>query len=136
MEKLKDELEYCQKIANENNIVEPADKLIDDEEKKINEDDENIDKKAKASLKEENEILQKYDSEEQATLDQLEQKANALKKLIEGERNNLLQVKTMHAKNIERRIELEHILKKCVEDVKMEIAQKKSENKMLTYSRY
>ena len=44
-------------------------------------------------------------------------------------------MKTMHAQEIETRNNLEKILRHCVEDVKLEIAKKRSENKSIYYAK-
>jgi N-acetylmuramic acid 6-phosphate (MurNAc-6-P) etherase len=44
-------------------------------------------------------------------------------------------LKTMNASEIETRNTLEKILRQCVEDVKTEIAKKRSENKSIYYAK-
>lgn len=57
-----------------------------------------------------------------------------LRKRIDMERSNLRQVKTMYTKEIETRLELEQLLRKCVDDVKAEINAKRAENRVLMHS--
>ena len=57
-----------------------------------------------------------------------------LRKRIDLERINLRQVKTMYTKEIETRMELEQLLRKCVDDVKAEINSKRAENRVLMHS--
>ena len=52
-----------------------------------------------------------------------------LKKLLEQEKRNLRYVKTMVATEIETKNSLEKLLRTCVDDVKSEIAKKRSEKK-------
>ena len=58
-----------------------------------------------------------------------------LKKILEGEKKQLRQVKTLCAKEIEQRNFLEKILRQCVDDVKNEIAKKKGDGKTNVYQR-
>lgn len=53
-----------------------------------------------------------------------------LKKILESEKKNLRQIKTLCAKEIDQRNQLEKILRYCVDDVKNEIMKKKSESKV------
>ena len=53
-----------------------------------------------------------------------------LKKVLEAEKKQLRQVKTLCAKEIEQRNFLEKILRQCVDDVKNEIQKKRSEGKV------
>ena len=57
------------------------------------------------------------------------------KKKLEEERRLLRMMKTMSAGEIEMKNYLEKILRQCVDDVKAEIAKKKSENKSGYYAR-
>eukprot|EP00830_Metopus_es_P018051 TRINITY_DN6154_c0_g1_i1.p1 TRINITY_DN6154_c0_g1~~TRINITY_DN6154_c0_g1_i1.p1 ORF type:complete len:511 (-),score=165.85 TRINITY_DN6154_c0_g1_i1:34-1566(-) len=57
-----------------------------------------------------------------------------LRKRIDMERGHLRQVKTMYTKEIETRLELEQLLRKCVDDVKAEISSKRAENRVLMHS--
>ena len=57
------------------------------------------------------------------------------KKKLEEERRLLRMMKTMSATEIETKNQLEKILRQCVDDVKAEIAKKRSENKSGYYAR-
>ena len=57
------------------------------------------------------------------------------KKKLEEERRLLRMMKTMSAQEIETKNLLEKILRQCVDDVKAEIAKKRSENKSSYYAR-
>jgi len=59
-----------------------------------------------------------------------------LKKVLEGEKKSLRQIKTLSAKEIDKKNQLEKILRQCVDDVKNEIAKKKTETKSQYYSRH
>ena len=54
-----------------------------------------------------------------------------LKKMLSMEKKSLRMVRTMCSKEIEIKNALEKILRQCVDDVKSEIAKKKSENKSI-----
>lgn len=47
------------------------------------------------------------------------------------EKGNLRQAQTLYSKEIESKTQLEQLLRQCVDDVKNEIAKKRSENKIL-----
>ena len=68
-------------------------------------------------------------------LQRCEQLITRFKKKLEEERRLLRLMKTMSAAEIESRNFLEKILRLCVEDVKAEIAKKRSENKSNYYAR-
>lgn len=51
------------------------------------------------------------------------------------EKKSLRMVKTMLSKEIEMKNTLEKVLRQCVDDVKNEIAKKRSENKAIYYSK-
>lgn len=53
-----------------------------------------------------------------------------LKKILESEKKNLRSVKSMLSGHIETRNFLEKLLRQCVDDVKNEIAKKRSEAKV------
>jgi len=57
-----------------------------------------------------------------------------LKKMIEMERKNLRTTRTLFTKDVESKIELEKVLRQCVEDVKQEVSKKRNENKVLYYA--
>lgn len=57
------------------------------------------------------------------------------KKKLEDERRLLRMMRTMLAQEIETKNMLEKILRSCVDDVKVEIAKKRSENKSSYYAR-
>lgn len=57
-----------------------------------------------------------------------------IKKRISVEQGNVREVKTMYAKEIESRLELEQLLRKCVDDVKAEITAKRAENRVLIHN--
>ena len=59
-----------------------------------------------------------------------EQIVQKLKRMLELERKNLRIARTAYAKELENKTELEGILRKCVEDVKNEIAKKRSEQRL------
>ena len=52
-----------------------------------------------------------------------------LKKMLALEKKSLRMVRTLCAKEIEGKNQLEKILRQCVDDVKTEISKKRSENK-------
>jgi hypothetical protein len=54
-----------------------------------------------------------------------------LKRMLDIEKKSLRMVKTMCSKEIEVRNILEKVLRQCVDDVKSEIARKRSENKSI-----
>jgi hypothetical protein len=54
-----------------------------------------------------------------------------LKRMLDIEKKSLRMVKTMCSKEIEVRNTLEKVLRQCVDDVKSEIARKRSENKSI-----
>lgn len=56
-----------------------------------------------------------------------------LKKIHETEKKNLRQIKTLCAKEIDQKHQLEKILRQCVDDVKNEIMKKKTESKVQIY---
>ena len=56
-----------------------------------------------------------------------------LKKILETEKKNLRQIKTLCAKEIDQKNQLEKILRQCVDDVKTEITRKKTESKVQIY---
>ena len=58
-----------------------------------------------------------------------------LKKILEAEKKNLRTVKTMCAKEIDQKNQLEKILRQCVDDVKSEISKKKAESKVHYYQK-
>lgn len=51
------------------------------------------------------------------------------------EKKSLRMVRTMCSKEIEIKNNLEKVLRQCVEDVKAEIAKKRSENKSIYYAK-
>jgi hypothetical protein len=53
-----------------------------------------------------------------------------LKKILENEKKNLRHIKTLCAKEIDQKNQLEKILRQCVDDVKNEIVKKKTESKV------
>ena len=54
--------------------------------------------------------------------------------MIITEQKKLRQVRTLYANQIEKKTNLEQILRQCVDDVKAEIALKRSQNKVLYYN--
>lgn len=72
--------------------------------------------------------------EDSATIEKYEVLISQLKKRINQEQANIREVKTMYAKEIETRLELEQLLRKCVDDVKAEINAKRAENRVLIHS--
>lgn len=58
-----------------------------------------------------------------------------LKKILETEKKNLRQIKTLSSKEIDQRNQLEKILRFCVDDVKNEIQKKKTESKVQYYQK-
>ncbi len=58
-----------------------------------------------------------------------------LKKILEAEKKQLRQVKTLCSKEIEQKNFLEKILRQCVDDVKNEIQKKKTEGKVQYYQK-
>ena len=58
-----------------------------------------------------------------------------LKRCLENEKRSLRQVKTLCAKEIDNKNQLEKILRQCVDDVKMEIGKKRSEGKVTFYQK-
>ena len=63
-----------------------------------------------------------------------EQVIKKLKKLIANETKKLRDIKTLNAKEIESKTQLEQLLRQCVDDVKAEIAKKRSEIKVMYYA--
>ena len=59
-----------------------------------------------------------------------------LKKMLHSQKKSLRMVKTMYAAEIDSKNMLEKILRQCVDDVKNEIAIKRSENKTSSYAVY
>ena len=53
-----------------------------------------------------------------------------LKKMLDLERNNLRAARTAYARELQSKTELEQILRQCVEDVKQEIINRKSEMRL------
>lgn len=51
-----------------------------------------------------------------------------VKKIIDIEKKNSFTIRTMYFKEMEKRKELETVLKNCIEDVREEIQKKKNEN--------
>lgn len=64
-----------------------------------------------------------------------EQLIARFKRKLEEEKRLLRMMKTMSAKEIETKNMLEKVLKQCVDDVKAEIAKKRSENKSIYYAK-
>lgn len=62
-------------------------------------------------------------------LQRYEDLISRLKKMLTLEKKSLRMVRTMCSKEIETKNSLEKILRACVDDVKSEIAKKRSENK-------
>lgn len=60
---------------------------------------------------------------------------NRLKKILDGEKRSLRQIKTLSSKEIEQKNFLEKILRQCVDDVKNEIQKKKTEGKVQYYQK-
>lgn len=58
-----------------------------------------------------------------------------LKKILENEKKGLRQIKTLCAKEIDQKNQLEKILRQCVDDVKNEIQKKRTESKVHYYQR-
>ena len=56
-----------------------------------------------------------------------------LKKLLESEKKSLRHIKTLCAKEIDQKNQLEKILRQCVDDVKTEIQKKRTESKVQYY---
>lgn len=54
-----------------------------------------------------------------------------LKRMLGNEKKSLRMVRTLCAKEIEVKNQLEKVLRQCVDDVKGEIAKKRSENKSI-----
>jgi hypothetical protein len=52
---------------------------------------------------------------------------------LEGEKRSLRQVKTICAKEIDQKNQLEKVLRQCVDDVKAEIQKKKGESQSAYY---
>lgn len=63
-----------------------------------------------------------------------EQVIKKLKKMIANETKKLRDIKTVYAKEIESKTQLEQLLRQCVDDVKAEITKKRSESKVLYYA--
>ena len=70
-----------------------------------------------------------------AKLQRCEQLIAKFKKKLGEEKRLLRLMKTMSAQEIETKNMLEKILRQCVDDVKAEIAKKRSENKSVYYAR-
>ena len=51
-----------------------------------------------------------------------------VKKIIDIEKKNSFTIRSMYFKEMEKRKELETVLKNCIEDVREEIQKKKNEN--------
>jgi|TARA_B110000305_G_C19366382_1_gene602148 hypothetical protein len=58
-----------------------------------------------------------------------------LKKILESDKKSLRQIKTLCAKEIDQKNQLEKILRQCVDDVKTEIQKKKTESKVQYYQK-
>ena len=58
-----------------------------------------------------------------------------LKKILETEKKNCRHIKTLCAKEIDQKNQLEKILRQCVDDVKNEIVKKKTESKVQYYQK-
>lgn len=58
-----------------------------------------------------------------------------LRKILDQEKKNLRNVKTLCAKEIDQKNQLEKILRQCVDDVKNEITKKKTESKTQYYQK-
>jgi superfamily I DNA and/or RNA helicase len=54
-----------------------------------------------------------------------------LKRMLGGEKKSLRLVRTLCAREIEAKNQLEKVLRACVDDVKNEIARKRAENKSI-----
>ena len=63
-----------------------------------------------------------------------EQVIKKIKKMIEAERRKLRDIKTVYSKEIEVKTQLEQLLRQWVDDVKLEISKKRSENKVMYYT--
>lgn len=55
--------------------------------------------------------------------------------MLENEKKGLRQIKTLCAKEIDQKNQLEKILRQCVDDVKNEIQKKRTESKVHYYQR-
>jgi len=64
-----------------------------------------------------------------------EQLIDRLKKIIEAEKRSLRHIKTLSAKEIDSKNQLEKVLRLCVDDVKNEIQKKKTESKAGYYNK-
>lgn len=60
-------------------------------------------------------------------LTRYEQMIEQLRKLIDLEKKNCFQIKTLYSKEMETKKDLESILKRSIEDVREEISKKKNE---------
>lgn len=58
-----------------------------------------------------------------------------MKRMMTLEKKSLRMIRTMLSKEIETKNSLEKILRMCVDDVKSEIAKKRSENKSIYYAK-
>lgn len=58
-----------------------------------------------------------------------------LKKVLDQEKKSLRHIKTLCAKEIDQKNQLEKILRQCVDDVKNEIVKKKTESKVQYYQK-
>ena len=72
--------------------------------------------------------------EDSTNIEKYEILISQLKKRISLEQANVREVKTMYTKEIETRLELEQLLRKCVDDVKAEITAKRAENRVLIHN--
>ncbi|MDR3582277.1 MAG: hypothetical protein P4L67_03310 [Candidatus Pacebacteria bacterium] len=78
--------------------------------------------------------LQLPAGDDQNKAEKYEALISQLKRRVSLEKANSRQVKTMYTKEIETRLELEQLLRKCVDDVKAEINAKRAENRVLMHS--
>jgi hypothetical protein len=72
--------------------------------------------------------------EDTTNIEKYEVLITQLKKRISLEQANVREVRTMYTKEIETRLELEQLLRKCVDDVKAEITTKRAENRVLIHN--
>lgn len=70
---------------------------------------------------------------QQPKLRHIEKQIAMKKRTLEQEKKNLRHIKTLCAKEIDQKNQLEKILRQCVDDVKNEIVKKKTESKVQYY---
>jgi len=140
--KLEKELERLKKIAAEAKVEYENEKSQDVSGQKIQDISAGgskilppgVDKSMEKSVRNTSQKFDLPEGEDAGKAEKYETIISQLKKRINIEQANIRQVKTMYTKEIETRLELEQLLRKCVDDVKAEINAKRAENRVLMHS--